>query len=508
MDLNLLTFPIGMQEIMPAPTVENPFDLDISLPEYYADIQRILCCSVQANLHSVSAGTDRVTAEGNGVFRMLYAAEDKQIASFEQTFPISRSAPFSCDDPSVTICASAKTDFVNARATGQRRVGVHGVISIGFSASVRRDVCIAVQDDASLLQVRTTAAETFSLCALASRSFAMSEVVEIGAQNPPVGRVLRADASVQLGSVKAVKDKLLIKGEVMTEILYAPDGDGDWVTLRHAMPLSQIVEAQGLAEENLHDVSLYVLSLEVTPKPDGSGEERLMEIALRLRADVRSGVTVQTQAICDAYSTDGTLCPKYGDVQLLQYLSQVQETLTVRQTVDPGTQDISMLCDVRFGAVQKSVRQDAQSLTLQCETPVTILFRDAQGEPVCAEKQVTFSFTYRVPEDVSAVLWEPTVQISACKGSLTNDGKVDVRMEAVVCGAVYSVTTQRVLLSASVEPAQDAQSAALTIYFADAGESVWDIARKYRTIVSDVLEENGLTQETIPQSRMLVIPTS
>ncbi|MBQ7547444.1 MAG: DUF3794 domain-containing protein [Clostridia bacterium] len=508
MDLNLLTFPIGMQENTSVTTAENPFDLDISLPEYYPDIQRILCCSVQTNLHSVSAGTDRVTAEGNGVFRMLYATEDKQVAAFEQAFPISRSAPFAATDPSAAIRASAATDFVNARATGQRRVGVHGVISIRFSAASRSNISIAVQDDDAPLQVRTESVEAFSLCALAERSFAMSEVVEVGAQNPPVGRVLRADACVQPGSVKAVKDKLLIKGEVMTQILYAPDGEGDWVTFRHAMPLSQIVEAQGLAEENLHDISLHVLSLEVTPKTDGSGEERLLEIALRIRADVRSGVTVQMQAVCDAFSTEGTLCPKYADVRLLHFDDQIQETLTVKQAVDPGSPDIAQLIDVRFGTVQKSVRQDAQALTLQCEAPLTILYRDAQGDPVCAEKQVDFTYTCRLPESTSEAFWEPTVQISACKGMLTSDGKIDVRIEAIVYGTVYTVTTHRLLLSASLEQSQESSPAALTIYFADAGEDVWDIARKYRTTVSDILEENGLTQPTVPQSRMLVIPTA
>ena len=130
MELNLLTIPIGTEEKLLDTAVENPFDLDLNLPEYYPDIQRILKCSVQANLHAVSVGTDRVTAEGGGVFRMVYMSEDKRITSFEQTFPISRSAPFSCDDPQACVSASAQTDFVNCRATGQRRALVHGVVSV------------------------------------------------------------------------------------------------------------------------------------------------------------------------------------------------------------------------------------------------------------------------------------------------------------------------------------------------------------------------------------------
>ena len=48
--------------------------------------------------------------------------------------------------------------------------------------------------------------------------------------------------------------------------------------------------------------------------------------------------------------------------------------------------------------------------------------------------------------------------------------------------------------------------AALTVYFADAGEEIWDIARRYNTTVEAVEQENGITGETVAQKCMLLIP--
>lgn len=506
MELNLLTCPIGKQEKLLDTAVENPFDLDISLPEYYPDIQRILKCTVQPNIHTVSAGTDRITSEGNGVFRMLYVTEDKQIASYEQTFPISRSTSFSSDDPSVSVGAAAQTDFVNGRATGQRRVSVHGVVSIRFTALTLRSIQLITAGEQPFLQVRTKSVQAFSLCALAQRSFAMSEVVEVGDGNPPVGHILRAEAFVLADNVKAVKDKLLIKGEVTVQILYAPEPDGEWVVFRHSMPLSQIIEASGLAQENLHDVTVRICSIEIAPKADGNGQVRLLEIALRAQALVRSGVEVQTQAVWDAYSTEGTIQPQYGDLELLRYAEPIRETMTVRQIIDaPGT-DARQLQDIHVLQIQNTVRIENGSLVLECTAQLGMLIRDEQGEPAYVEDRIAFSFHKEFSEDLQSVMWEPTIQVYGCRGTLTSDGKAEVRMEVSIGGVVYLRSTERLLLSAEIADTQESAQSALTIYFADAGESVWDIARRYRTTVSAVLAENGLEEETVPQSRMLVIP--
>ena len=509
MELNVKTAAIGMEETLLDTTVENAFDLDVHLPEYFPDIQRILKCTVRPNILSVSAGTDRVTVEGNGVMRMLYATEENRVVAFEQTFPLSRSAPVRTDDPNAAVTAFAQTDFVNCRATGQRRAGVHGVISVRFLACAMRETQLVVGAEEETLQLRTQTVQAQSLRCAAERSFAMSEVVEVGAENPPIGQILRDDASVRIDSVKAIKDKLLIKGELTAEALYAPEDGGEWVRFRHTMPVSQIVEAQGIAEENRQDVTVRVASLETTPKADGSGETRLLEVAVRLFAGVRSMAASQMQAVRDAYATKGILQPQYGDVTLRTAAEQISETMTVKQTFELSASEAAQLLDVSFDRVQSAFRTDGDTAIIECAVPIGFLTLDAQGAPAYTERTAEFSCRKILAEKPDRAVCAPSVQITGCKGMLTANGSVEVRLEAQFDGTVYAVGTERLLLSASVEDADGEQPrAAMTIYFSDAGESLWDIARRYGTTVAAVQEENELSDETVPQKRMLVIPTT
>ncbi|WP_343277405.1 LysM domain-containing protein, partial [Ligaoa zhengdingensis] len=56
------------------------------------------------------------------------------------------------------------------------------------------------------------------------------------------------------------------------------------------------------------------------------------------------------------------------------------------------------------------------------------------------------------------------------------------------------------------KPRQQDGSAALTIYFAQPGENVWDIAKRYHTSMAAVMEENAIEKEQLRDRATLLIP--
>ena len=46
----------------------------------------------------------------------------------------------------------------------------------------------------------------------------------------------------------------------------------------------------------------------------------------------------------------------------------------------------------------------------------------------------------------------------------------------------------------------------MILCYAEKGEYIWDIAKKYRVPMEDILSENGLLGEVLLEKTMLVIP--
>ena len=124
------------------------------------------------------------------------------------------------------------------------------------------------------------------------------------------------------------------------------------------------------------------------------------------------------------------------------------------------------------------------------------------------EKTFDFEYKYPIEGNLSSVRMQ--AYLSQCSISYTlSEQKLEFRSEMNLKGVIYVTCRENIVCECTVN--EDAPQAkdprvALTIYYADAGENVWDIAKRYHTSVSAVMEENDLEQETIAQRGMLLIP--
>ena len=82
-------------------------------------------------------------------------------------------------------------------------------------------------------------------------------------------------------------------------------------------------------------------------------------------------------------------------------------------------------------------------------------------------------------------------------------------MEYRLEGAVCCVRQERAMYRMEMDeerPVTRENNAALTIYYAQKAENLWDIARRYRTSVDAIREENEMDTDVMPQRGMILIP--
>ena len=88
------------------------------------------------------------------------------------------------------------------------------------------------------------------------------------------------------------------------------------------------------------------------------------------------------------------------------------------------------------------------------------------------------------------------------------EDKLDVRVELDIHALVFTRVTEQIVtdLRLNEENRKTKKTAALTIYFSQAGESVWDIARRYNTTAEAIMTENGLEGDVVSEKCKLLIP--
>ena len=91
---------------------------------------------------------------------------------------------------------------------------------------------------------------------------------------------------------------------------------------------------------------------------------------------------------------------------------------------------------------------------------------------------------------------------------MTDNNRIDLRIEIKLNSTVLKRNTAELMTNIDFDKSKikEKKHSAITIYFSDKNESVWDIARKYNTTTDAIKAENEITENTIKENLMLLIP--
>lgn len=339
--------------------------------------------------------------------------------------------------------------------------------------------------------------------------FPLTEVLEIGESKAPVGQIIRCNAIALAQDIKVIQNKCLIKGELAVKTLYCADtNENELETIEHTMPISQIVEVDGIDEDCGSDIRLEVMGLEVTPKSDSSGELRLLDMNVRVCACVRAYREVEVPVVTDAYSTQYELTVEQKGVDLDQLIEIFNETSLCKNTVSLSGTSVTKVLDLWCSDVTANSSFADGMLTVSGTVTVCMLVLDHDAQPNYLERPVDFEYQRALKSDAQKIRCDPTVQVTALDYVLNASDQMEVRIELNITSSVFCSTSLRLIteIRPNEEQIKRSTSAALTIYFSDAGESVWNIARRYNTTMEAIMRENHLESEQVPEKCMLLIP--
>lgn len=507
MDFNMEKQGVNRMEIVYEASAEQPVDCDVTLPDYCPDIMRILRCTITPGIATAGASGDRITAEGTAVVRVIYVSDSGKISCYEQTVPFSKSVNVSGLGEDVCVRAAASTQYCNCRAVNQRRADIHGCIAISFTVTAIKKQEILCGVNGAGVQLKKKSMKVSDMICRLEKMFVLNEVKELDEDSPAVLRILHTRACARVSEVKAITNKILLKGEVWGKITYCTE-EGQVCCVEHTMPISQIIEAEGIDENTNNCVHLDVCSFETVPKADSAGEMKLMDITARVTAFVTACCEKELETVCDAYSTEYEAdCEK--QMMSLETLSGTFSDICLCRGTIEAPEAVADITDVWCTGVTEKAFIVSGKVKISGSLSLCVLYQSADSQPCMAEKAIDYEYERDVSIQGANARCEPWVYPGECVASAAGSGKIEIKAEINISAEIYEVSEDRIISNITVDESKARQStaAALTIYYSEEGESVWNIARRYNTTVEAVMNENNLDSETVGSRRMLLIPS-
>ncbi len=490
---------------------EQPVDLDFSLPDYCPDIERILKCRMTRSITSRNISGNRLDVDGVSVVRIYYLDSKKQaVRCCEHTSPFTCSFELKNTAPDATACIRTKTEYLNCRAVGPRRLDIHGAFTVTAAVMHRgeQEYCTGIQGD-DIRQKKHT--EQISvLRGLASQQFTVSEVLDIGQGKQTPENILRYELCFIRGECRAINDKLMLRGELQLRVLYVTDIEtGMQDHMSFTVPVSQVIDVPGITDSTENDIRVGILGSDVSLRSEYDEDSTLITLEARLCADVLAYENSSVSVIDDAYSTAYELQLGCRSIPARRLAGKLEMTPSVRGELSTGDDLITRVTDIWCDGISFITSAENGQLTIRGKLSCCMLALDTEQIPFCAEKTIDFSFDAPVPEGTENVSVSADIIVPAVSFRITGDNTAEIKADLRIDGCIYSDSQVRCITS--VQGLEDRKrekdsTAALTLYYADEGEKLWDIARMYCTSVEAIRSENRLSGDIVQARSMILIP--
>lgn len=487
-------------------SAEHPIDCDITLPEYLPDIVRILRCNAVTGVQSHSITGDRITAECDTKVRVLYICDEGKLHCFEQNLQFAKQLELKSADIT-DVFVGSKTEYINYRVSSQRKFEVHGAISVFAKATIKKPYSLIRDTEGGAVTCRREEMTVCDLQSVVEKCFSVTETVDAGTLSEPVGAIISSQGSAIIEEIKVISDKLFLKAQVILRTVFIGQESCQVQCLDNVININQIIEAPDISENHELDARLCVSSLDVRPRFDSAGDKNLLDISATLAFSAQGYSVRKISAVRDAYSTKFETELSRATVYAANLEEKLEDTFLCRGVCDLSTTGMSEILSFTCGAATAQFTVNEEGIVISGEITADIIYRDRQSELAFAQRLIPYEYKRNIQTN-SILACSPQCTVTASSFTMGDSDRLDVRVELCLRGFVFSEEEKNVITEISVDTSRPKaeKCATLTVYFAEAGENLWDIARRYNTTVDAIARENKLDATSTDKKCKLLIP--
>lgn len=484
---------------------EQLADVDVTLPDYCPDIEKILKCTLTPKIQSRSLSGGQLQVEGCCVINVLYLEGEKktvrcceQNVNWSQSFAV-RDTPENC-----VILTKTKSEYINCRALSPRRLVIHGAFSLYAKVLAPKKVGLYSPEDGELELCRQPI-DCASLCSLCQEQFTVSEEIPSG-DKPAIEALLYSSVDASVTETKAITDKLMINGEISVRLFYLTDVEtGQTAKTDYIVPFSQVLDCEGAGEDSQMVIDCEVLSYDIRLKNDVLSEKPVIALDAKLCATAEGYRQRQEYIITDAYSTQFATETEEEGLSYIADAVPVDESFIEKYSAKIDNCQIGKLLDVYAEHITMDVQPTQEGLQINGKLNLCMMALNDEDAPLLIER--AFDYSHTLSAACNGLIL-PAIRMASVSYRLADGNSIELRCELKASGGAVNNQTRRALRNVTVlhDKPLEGDDCALSLYYASQGESLWRIAKEHRTKLSLLLEENEAADDVLASDCMLLIP--
>ena len=277
--------------------------------------------------------------------------------------------------------------------------------------------------------------------------------------------------------------------------------------MEHELPVSEILDVDGLFEDHICNVTYDVKNISVTLQNDSNGDPREIVLSVTVNANITASKIYDTEILEDIYFP-GKKCDVKSERKTLKksiWEGTSRESFKNICTLPKDEKGISRIFSVTSCPVINEYITNENSITLKGTLTFSVLYLNSENS--LNSHTCRFEFSHKAQTDTSSenINYECDISVLGTNFNICSENEIEVRTNVEFFMRLTEDFTLDIITDCSAyENEADNSLPQLIIYFVQKGDTLWDIAKRYNTTIKRIKDANRIETISSPGEKLLI----
>lgn len=515
MGMEVIKDNIECEQLLGENTADTVVKAEYVIPDTQPDVTEILMVDVKPVILSKEIMQDKVYIEGQINYNVLYRTiEDGQddIYNVNYTGKFSNYIEIPGCEHNMLCEGECYVEHMGYTVVNERKVSVEGIIKL--KAEVYKTYNFEIVKDItgiSDIQIQKNPSSLDKVAGTASGDLIAKCHMEVPSDRPQIGSVIELKTNIHKSNVAIEEGKIKIDVSTSVKIIYKAMNIKDLSVLEGDASVTKEIDMDKATIDMDSYTDFIIDAVEYDIKEDDTGEKRIVDMEILIKTSTRLMYKEEMDMIEDAYSPSVITEIDKKDYELNVMHGQAFSEAVVKSDIEvpdgmPKVKDI-VACLGNVCITEKKIIEDKVVIDGVLNADVIYKSSDEAKFINVISEEIPFTSSVDIPGTKIDMYGVAKVNLESVECSIEAS---NIALKAVVTSyaRVNYIMHKEFLIGVNAsEGEKPPKKASITIYVVQQGDTLWKIAKKYNTIIDELMKINEIDNpDLIKPGQKLIIP--